>query len=117
MIWTIVDIALRRLWNNKQELVLTFVVPVLFFSIFALILGRGVGGGTAAIKVAVIDDDNSQMTNSITQLIKEQDAFELKLETLQTNADWPLERLTRAIVRDHGVDVVIYLPPGSARRD
>ncbi len=39
MIRTIIQISLLRLWNNKAELLLTFVVPILFFSIFAWIFG------------------------------------------------------------------------------
>ena len=37
MIWTVVQTSWRRLKNNRSELVLTFIVPILFFSIFAII--------------------------------------------------------------------------------
>ena len=47
MIRTVFHIALLRLWNNKQELLLALVVPILFFSIFALIFSHGISTGTA----------------------------------------------------------------------
>ena len=44
MILVVVETTLRRLRHNRVELLLAFVVPVLFFSIFALIFSRGIGG-------------------------------------------------------------------------
>ena len=54
MIWKVIDIHLRRLRHNRVEWLLTFVVPIAFFSIFALIFTRGVGG-TPRIKVVLLD--------------------------------------------------------------
>ena len=68
MIITIFRIGLLRLWNNKQELLLMFVVPILFFSIFALIFSRGVGRDTPAIQVAIVDDDRSELTKETLRL-------------------------------------------------
>jgi ABC-2 type transport system permease protein len=57
MIWTVVQTSWRRLKNNRSELVLTFVVPIIFFSIFAVIFGSrgGSSSGTPKIKVAIAD--------------------------------------------------------------
>ena len=56
MILTVVRISVLRLWHNRGELLLTFVVPLIFFSIFAWIFGSRDGdGGTPRIKVAVVD--------------------------------------------------------------
>ena len=60
MIGTIIRIGWLRLRNNPLDLVLTFVVPIIFFSIFALIFGKGIGSGqTAAVKVLFVDEDNT----------------------------------------------------------
>lgn len=112
MIDTVFQIALLRLWNNKQELFLALVVPILFFSIFAMIFGRGVGSGTAAIKVAIVDDDQSNLTWEVTRLLQEQPALESDLGVLYTNEQWPLETLTKTVIRETGTDVVIHLPAG-----
>ncbi len=64
MIRTVVHISALRLWHNKPELVLTFVVPILFFSIFAWIFGsRGGSGSTPQLKIAVCDEVRSAATN------------------------------------------------------
>lgn len=61
MIVTIFRIGLLRLWNNPLEVVLMFGVPIVFFSIFALIFSRGIGTGKAApIAVVFVDEDLSE---------------------------------------------------------
>jgi ABC-2 type transport system permease protein len=57
MVWKVIEIHLRRLRHNRIEWLLTFVVPIAFFSIFALIFSRGVGG-TPRVKVALIRSTN-----------------------------------------------------------
>ncbi|EMI41635.1 ABC transporter permease [Rhodopirellula sp. SWK7] len=54
MIWKVIEIHLRRLRHNRVEWLLTFVVPIAFFSIFALIFTRGVGL-TPRVKVALVN--------------------------------------------------------------
>ncbi|WP_153558250.1 ABC transporter permease [Roseimaritima sediminicola] len=56
MIWTVVQINLRRLRHSRVELLLSFVVPLAFFSIFAVIFGGGIGGqDSPRIKVLTVD--------------------------------------------------------------
>lgn len=60
MVWKVIEIHLRRLRHNRIEWLLTFVVPIAFFSIFALIFSRGVGG-TPRVKVALIRDQPASL--------------------------------------------------------
>ena len=46
MILTILRVLFLRLRNNPLELLLVFVVPVVFFSIFAVIFSRGIATGS-----------------------------------------------------------------------
>ncbi|KAA1262396.1 ABC-2 family transporter protein [Rubripirellula obstinata] len=56
MTWTVLQVQFQRLMHNRVELLLTFVVPIAFFSIFALIFGGGIGSGTTPrIKVVAVD--------------------------------------------------------------
>jgi len=71
MIWLIVKVSALRLWHNKAELVLTFVVPIFFFSIFALIFGsRERSGATASIKVAVADSAKTSESAAIVEQLR-----------------------------------------------
>ena len=65
MIWTLLNISLRRLLHNRVELLLMFAVPIAFFSIFAVIFGGGVGGvATPKVKVVAVDEAASLQSKS-----------------------------------------------------
>ncbi len=73
MIWTIVIISWQRLRNNRSELLLTFVVPILFFSIFAVIFGsRDSASKTPRIKIALSNPTPSTLSNRAIELLAEQ---------------------------------------------
>ncbi len=66
MIWTVMRINALRLLHNRVELLLTFVVPIAFFSIFALIFGGGMGSGsTPQVKVVAVDEVNSVSSQAV----------------------------------------------------
>ena len=66
MIATVLMVSLRRLLHNRVELILTFVVPVAFFSIFAIIFGGAAGVGTTPkIKVVAVDLVDSPQSRAI----------------------------------------------------
>jgi ABC-2 type transport system permease protein len=77
MIWTVVQTSWRRLKNNRSELLLTFVVPIIFFSIFAVIFGsRGSSGsGTPKIKVAIADASETSVSKRATELLRDQQSL------------------------------------------
>ena len=66
MIWTVMRINALRLLHNRVELLLTFVVPIAFFSIFAVIFGGGMGSGsTPKVKVVAVDEVNSVSSQAV----------------------------------------------------
>ena len=72
MIWTVILVSLRRLLHNRVELILTFAVPIAFFSVFAMIFGGGVGSGkTPKIKVIAVDLVDSPQSNVIVASLRE----------------------------------------------
>ena len=57
MVFNVIQVHARRLLHNRVELLLTFVVPVAFFSIFAVIFGGGLGSARMPkVKVALVDE-------------------------------------------------------------
>ena len=60
MIFAILRTALLNLRRDKGAFVMSFVLPVAFFSIFAVIFGATGNSGTAAIHVDVVDQDQSE---------------------------------------------------------
>jgi ABC-2 type transport system permease protein len=56
MIRTVIGISALRLWHNKGELLLTFIVPIVFFSIFAWIFGARGSQPAPKLKVVLCDE-------------------------------------------------------------
>ncbi len=66
MIFPIVRTALVALRRDRVSLVLSFVVPIAFFSIFAVIFG-GQHDSVSKIKVIVVDQDQSRASQKLVQ--------------------------------------------------
>ena len=111
MIGTVFKISVWRLWNNKQELLLIFAVPILFFSIFALIFSRGVGSQVDSVAVSIINDDPSPITQRIIHGLLERPELSRVTGIGNTTEDWPIERLSRTLISQLDAEVVIYFPP------
>lgn len=78
MIWTVIQTSWRRLRNNRSELLLTFIVPMVFFSIFALIFGsRDSSSSTPKIKVAISNEFPTELSDRSVALLKEQKSLRL----------------------------------------
>lgn len=64
MIWSVVFKGFRSLRRDRGAMVLAFILPVAFFTIFAAVFG-GMGGGTPKVKVAVVDLDHSEISHRL----------------------------------------------------
>lgn len=117
MIWTICKISMLRLWNNKQELLLAFVVPVLFFSIFALIFSRGVGQTFSQVRVSFIDDEQSPQSLAVIREACQHPEILAVTGIGRTSAEWPIEKLSRLLISRREVEVVVHVPAGFTSQD
>ncbi|TWU47439.1 ABC-2 family transporter protein [Rubripirellula tenax] len=106
MIWTVIEVSLRRLLHNKVELLLTFVVPIAFFSIFAMIFGGGIGGGTTPkIKVVAVDEFATPASRDVIASLR--DSVGLRF---MRDADVAIDRPTATeMVRRGSVTMAIVL--------
>ncbi len=117
MIWTICKISILRLWNNKQELLLAFAVPVLFFTIFALIFSCGVGQSVSQVRVSFVNDDGSAESRSIIYEACKHAEMVPVTGIGHTSDDWPIESLARSLISHRDVEVVVYIPAGFTTQD
>ncbi len=63
MIWTVVRVGLLRMWHGRTEILLTFVVPIAFFTIFAFIFDEQIGlGKSPRVNLALVDEDNTELS-------------------------------------------------------
>jgi ABC-2 type transport system permease protein len=66
LISAIVRTALVSLRRDRGALALSFILPVVFFSIFALIFG-GRRDTTSKVHVLVVDEDHSRVSGRLVQ--------------------------------------------------
>ncbi len=82
MILNVLQISCRRLLHNRVELLLTFLVPIAFFSIFAIIFGGGLGRGTIPrIKVVAVDEIQSAVSSQVISALAEQESLRFVRES------------------------------------
>lgn len=112
MIWLIVRISALRLWHNKAELLLTFVVPLFFFSIFALIFGsRERSGESATIKVAVSDRVQNEESKTVIEKLRTNGTLRFVDSESLTIVEGDLKildpKVSEKLVREGGASVAI----------
>lgn len=77
----ILAIAKSRLWNLRHDraaFTLAFIVPIVFFSIFASIFGRSSGRATTApVRVAVVDEDQSANSRRFLAALRAESALKV----------------------------------------
>ena len=87
MIWTVMQTSWRRLKNNRSELFLTFIVPIVFFSIFAVIFGsRDASSSTPKIKIAISDSSGSALSERAVKLLEEQKSLRISENSRSSDA-------------------------------
>jgi len=118
MITTILRIFWIHLRRDRVVWLLTFIVPVAFFSIFAIIFGGSGRNSTAAVRVAVVDEDESDFSKNLVAALEKDKGLRVttKLEAKEGDASRHGASLARqdaeALVRDGNVSAAIILPKG-----
>jgi ABC-2 type transport system permease protein len=119
MIALLVRNAWRQLSRDRAAQVLAFLVPVVFFSVFALVFGRGSSlGTTSRVRVLVVDESVSDGSRALVRALQADSGLRV-ITTLPANARGagrPGEPFTRAIatewVRRGDAPVALVLPAG-----
>jgi ABC-2 type transport system permease protein len=113
MTGTLLRIAWTNFRRDRVALSLTFVLPIVFFSIFAGIFGNQRGPATRRVRVAVVDEDRSAYSTALVAALQSEGA--LRAQTT-TDADGRGETLDRVkaeeLVRKGELSVAVVLPKG-----
>ncbi len=123
MMRTILWVNWLRLKRDRVALGLTFVLPIIFFSIFAMIfggMGRGGGSGPGPARrtrVAVVDEDRTDISRRMIQALAAQESLEIRTRALQIEGQPPAEPYTveeaRQLVRTQTrYPVAVVIPEG-----
>ena len=79
MTLTIFRIMWLRLWNSPLELVLIFVVPVVFFSVFATIFSHGIANSeNIRVRVGIVDPRETELGRDLRETFTENASLDCK---------------------------------------
>jgi ABC-2 type transport system permease protein len=116
LIFQVARTALIALKRDRGALVLSFVLPLTFFSIFATIFGR-TGGGTPTVKLIVVDQDQSRASQALVSGLKNESSLVVMMKpgSEKKNAP-PLPDYTSATaetaVKAGDAPVALIIPAG-----
>jgi ABC-2 type transport system permease protein len=113
MIATLLRVSWTNLKRDRVAQALVFLLPIIFFSIFASVFGNQGRDATSRIRIAVVDEDGSELTRRIVKGL--QDEKSLRVRTT-VDAEGKAGALDRAaaekLVRNGDVPVAVILPKG-----
>lgn len=112
MLATLLRIGWISLKRDRVVQALTFLLPILFFSIFAMVFSQQ-SNPTSKVRVAIVDEDGSDYSRKVIEALGKEEGLRLTLTTTGTESPQPLTRAdAEALVRAGTLPVAIVLPPG-----
>ena len=112
MIGTLLRSGWLTLKRDRVALALIFALPIVFFSIFASVFGGG-GAQTAKIRVAVVDEDQSELSRRILKGLASESSLRVRTAA---ESEEPLDRAgAEALVRDGTLPVAVIIPKGTGQ--
>jgi ABC-2 type transport system permease protein len=109
MILTLLRAGWLNLRRDRVAQALTFLLPIIFFSIFAAVFG-GQRSGTSRIRVAVVDQDRSELSSRIIAGLEKEPG--LRLRTTREDGGALDRTAAQALVREGEVPVAVVIPAG-----
>ena len=115
MIAAIIRNGFRSLRRDRGALILSFVLPVAFFSIFGMIFG-GMGGSTPRVGVLVVDQDASDVSARLVHALLEETSLDARTHPEGKKGqpvppDYTAATAERA-VKDGDAPVALIIPKG-----
>ena len=93
MIATLLKIFVTNLRRDRVALAMAFLLPVLFFSIFANVFGAQ-RDPTRKVNVAVADDDQSVLSGKLVKALRAEESLAVRTTTEKDGKGAPLTRAT-----------------------
>ena len=110
---TLLRIGSINLRRDRVAQALTFVLPIVFFSIFATVFGGQQNAGTSRIRVAVVDEDGSEVSGRLVSGLRAEKALRVRTSAADTEHGPALDRAAaERLVRNGDVPVAVVIPGG-----
>ncbi len=111
MIATIFKLGWLNLRRDRVAQALTFLLPIVFFSIFASVFG-GQGAGTNRIRVAVVDEDQSDLSRRIVEGLGNEAGLRVRTGAGEDGSAVLDRAGAEAVVRSGEAPVAVVFPKG-----
>ena len=109
---TLIRIGLTNIRRDRVAQALTFVLPIVFFSIFATVFG-GRAGGTPRIHIAVVDQDGSEFSRRLAAGLAREPGLQVQTTAGDKGTGVPLTRgAAEDLVKGGDLPVAIVIPAG-----
>ncbi len=113
MIPTLLRIGWTNLKRDRVGQALTFLLPILFFSIFASVFGGQGNEQTSRIRVAVVDEDGSEFSRRVVEGMNAESGLRVRTTTTGEAGAPALDRAgAERVVKGGDAPVAVILPRG-----
>ncbi|MGH9580948.1 MAG: ABC transporter permease, partial [Terriglobales bacterium] len=115
MILAIARTGFVNLRRDRAALALTFVLPIVFFTIFAGVFGNAGRQGMPAVRLVIVDQDGSDFSRRLTGALRQERALRVlsDAEALPARSTGPLDSAAaEAAVRAGRARVALIIPKG-----
>ncbi len=110
---TLLRIGWINLKRDRVAQALTFLLPVVFFSIFATVFGGQGDSSTSRIRVAVVDEDRSDLSRRVVAGLQKETGLRVRSSVDEKSTDATLDRSSaERLVKNGDVPVAVVIPAG-----
>jgi ABC-2 type transport system permease protein len=110
---TLLRIGFINLRRDRVVLAMVFVLPIAFFSIFALVFGGQQNESTSRIRIAVVNEDRSEVSARIVSALQNEKGLRARTTADETGKGPLLDRAAaERLVRNGDVPVAVVIPRG-----
>jgi ABC-type multidrug transport system permease subunit len=113
MIATLLRVSWTNLKRDRVAQSLVFILPIIFFSIFATVFGNQGRSSTPKIRVAVVDEDGSEFSRRIVDGLRQEKSLRVRTTADDEGKGVTLDAAgAEKLVRAGDVPLAIVLPKG-----
>ena len=113
MTLTLLRIAWLKLKRDRVALLMSFVLPIAFFSVFAVIFGGLAGGdGMPKVKLVVADEDGGDAARRIVDAVIAEPSFTGPEREQEQPVEVPDSEAAKALVEAGDADIGLVVPAG-----
>ena len=109
---TLLRVAWTNLSRDRVAQALTFLLPIIFFSIFAMVFGRQGDVQTARIRVAIADEDHSELSSRMIAALGAEKGLRVRTSAEEGKGPALDRAAAERLVRNGDVPVAVVIPKG-----